>query len=154
MRSSWGVQSLGCLLPLSLHPVSQGRVLNLARTTGLDFSLGLFFWLMSSGLQGRCQGSSWGLQLPLQGGHPLEQDCGVIEASVLVLIPEPTTLVGHTNLSSFLGVGGVNWRWGGGSKWPSPWWAHRVPALCLWTGCQFQWLKIVLPARNFQLQLC
>lgn len=30
---------------------------------------------------------------------------------MLVLIPEPTTLAGHTDLSSFLGVGGVNWSW-------------------------------------------
>lgn len=70
MRSSWGVQSLGCLLPLSLHPVSQGRVLNLAKTTGLDFSLGLFFWLTFSGLQGGVPGQLLGVAAASSGWTP------------------------------------------------------------------------------------
>lgn len=109
--SLWGV----CLSP---HPVSQGRILNLAITTGLDFSLGLFFWPRFSGLQGECGQREGVRAAPEAGSCPfvVEQDCGVIGASVLVLIPEPTLL------SSFLGAGGVigAGRHGMGSRWPSP----------------------------------
>lgn len=80
-------------------------------------------------------GQLLGLQLPLQGGRPLKQDYGVMGASLLVLIPEPTTLAGHTLLSSFSDVGGVTGaaggEWGAGDPPPV---STQVPALRLWTG--------------------
>lgn len=98
-------------------------MLNLTRTTGLDFSLELFFWLRFSGLQGehghkgQCQGSSWELQLPPQGGAHWSRTVGSWEHHCWCSSLTPPPWAGHALLSSFLSGGGVTGAdrvWGAG----------------------------------------
>lgn len=102
--------------------------------------------------QGGCQGSSWGCSCPFRVGAHWSRTMGWWEHRCWCssLSPPPWLDTPSFHPSLILVVW-LEREWGAGDPPPV---STQVPALRLWTGCQFRWLKIALAARNFQLQLC